>query len=185
MWSISLHSLKRKGLKFYLDTFHPAHPHLCGRQDMHLWFITLSRASRQIPTPKPLPAILIALLSPPFSPSLCFLDLEEPLILHSDSACLNHTQPFLEPDQREHLQVFVKIVEPCSLNNVQMYNKETCMPCLISPFFFVIGGKYWKRKRTGKNLYQVNLNARASPFPLSNGTDYFLKTKDKFLCNDK
>ena len=115
----------------------PPHPHRCGHQDTRLWLITFSWASWQIPIPKPRPAILIVLLSPLFSPSLCFLDLEEPLILHSDSACLNHAQPFLEPEQREHLQVFVKSVEPCSLNYVQMYNKETCMPYLISPFFLL------------------------------------------------
>lgn len=77
----------------------------------------------QISTPKPLPAILIVLLSPLFFPSMCFLDLQEPLIFYSDSACLDHAQPFLETEQRGYLQGFAKIVEPCSLNYVQMCPK--------------------------------------------------------------
>lgn len=146
-----------KGLKYHLYEMHtlplwlrratilpwyiPYHLYLCGHWDMLLWLIKFSWASLQIPTPKPLPAILIVLLSPLFFPCTYFLDLEEPLILYSDLTCLDHTQPFLEPEQRELLQGFVKIVEPCSLNYVQTYNKGTHMSYLISLlFFFIIGG---------------------------------------------
>lgn len=88
---------------------------------MLLGLTEFSRASLEIPTPGPLPALLIILLSPLFTPSLYFLDLKEPL--YSDSAHLDHAQSFLEPEQRGHLQSFVRIVEPCSPNYGQMYNK--------------------------------------------------------------
>ena len=82
---------------------------------------------------------LIILLSPLFTPCLYFLDLKEPLILYSDSAHLHHAKSFLEPEQRGHLQSFVKIVEPCSPNYRQTYNKwRDQAPYLLSPFFFPV-----------------------------------------------
>lgn len=148
-----------------LPWYLPYHLYLCGHWDMLLWLIKFSWASLQIPTPKPLPAILIVLLSPLFFPCTYFLDLEEPLILYSDLACLDHTQPFLEPEQRELLQAFVKIVEPCSLNYVQTYNKGTHMSYLISLLFFfyyrrvILEKKNKTQKQNLKNLFQVNLRA--------------------------
>lgn len=148
-----------------LPLYLPYHLYLCGHWDMLLWLIKFPWASLQIPTPKPLPAILIVLLSPLFLPCTYFLDLEEPLILYSDLACLDHTQPFLEPEQRELLQAFVKIVEPCSLNYVQTYNKGTHMSYLISLLFFfyyrrvILEKKNKTQKQNLKNLFQVNLRA--------------------------
>lgn len=110
----------------------------------------------QIPTHKPLPAILIVLLSLLFSPSMCFLDLQKPLIFYSDSACLDHAQPFLEPEQRGHLQGFVKIVEPCSFNYGQTYPKWIYMSYLISPFFK-------QEENTGKQQQKIKKPIQGKP----------------------
>lgn len=112
--------------------------------------IKFSWASLQIPTPKPLPAILIVLLSPLFSPSTCFLDLEEPLILYSDSARLNHAQPFLEPEQRGHLQDFLKLLSLVHLITYKCTVNEPTCRILFLHFFKKTGGKYWKTTNTRK-----------------------------------
>lgn len=164
---------------------------------MLLWLIKFSWASLQIPTAKPLPAILIVLSSPLFFPCTYFLDLKEPLILYSDLACLNHAQPLLEPEQRKHLQGFVKIVEPYSLNYVKRIIKEhTCHILFPYLFFLLQEGNIGKEKQNTKTKFEKPFPGKPKsysidfrrlkqvPFALVMECTIFLKIKDKFLCND-
>lgn len=126
---------------------------------------------------------------------MCFLDLEVPLILYSDSLCLSHAQSFLEPEQRGHLQGFVKMVEPCSLMYKCAINEHTCHIL----FLHVLKCRremLEKEEKTAKfkNLFQLNLSTATltssdqnnHPFCFKKRADNFItKNKDKFLCNSK
>lgn len=104
----SLSSLVAQGPKFYLGKFHSCSTFRVTGY-MLLWLIAFPEPLRN-PHPEDTSCYGNCLVNIPILFN-CFLDFDKPLILHYDSQCLNHAQPFLEAALRRNLHTVVKIVD--------------------------------------------------------------------------